>query len=86
MKIIKKGKIIKQNMYLKDTCFYCGCIFEFIPEEIELFERKPEGNVVYNCPYCGISIKKKLRDIETRMVEEEYIPDINDKANRENKS
>lgn len=76
MKIIKKGKIIKQRIYFKDACESCGCIFEFTHEDIEAIERKPGGNVFYDCPYCGRRIKKRLNEVENRMVEEEYIPTI----------
>lgn len=74
MKIIKKGKIMHHNVYCKDTCGYCGCIFEFTESDVEESDRFKKV-VTYRCPYCSRKITKILSELESREVEEEYIPE-----------
>lgn len=75
MKILKKGKIIHTNAYYKDTCGYCGCVFEFTHADIEEQEKKLDGKATYRCPYCSRKIEKRLSELESREVKEEYIPE-----------
>lgn len=75
MKILKKGKIMQPKAYYKDTCERCGCVFEFTDTDIEEREKKLDGNVTYHCPYCSIRIEKRLSEVETRYVKEEFIPE-----------
>lgn len=74
MKIIKKGKIMQHKAYYQDTCGYCGCVFEFTEADIEEREKKLDGKVTYHCPYCSRKIEKRLSELESREVEEEYNP------------
>ena len=74
MKILKKGKITQNKVYFEDTCGYCGCIFEFTQADVEEREKKIDGNITYRCPYCSRKITKRVSELKSREVEEEYIP------------
>ena len=58
MKIIRHGNL---HNTIKETCLYCGCIFEFMEHEKEdrLVPRIKEDGLVYEyiqfikCPECN---------------------------------
>lgn len=51
MKILKEGAF-KEREY-KETCRYCGCVFLFNKDEVDVKERSRGSNLRYvRCPYC----------------------------------
>ena len=70
IKIIKDGSLSKSTKIIyKATCPFCDCVFEFEPEDIKTQERRLNGFITVECPYCHEDIsqhnfKYRLEEIE----------------------
>lgn len=71
--IIKDGVIKpKTRTIYKATCDNCGCIFEFETEDIKSQEKRLDGNIFIDCPYCSQTLKLNHNDLESREEEITY--------------
>lgn len=71
IKILKNGEMPKPTKVIyQATCKDCGCEFEFELEDCKETEKRPNGYMVVECPYCHKDIKQCLFKYRT----EEYEP------------
>lgn len=57
IKITKEGKIKNHYIMIYNAeCPMCHCEFEFTLDECNSVERRINGNVTINCPYCKHNI------------------------------
>lgn len=68
IKILKEGKLPNKNIkrIYKTTCSNCSCEFEFEKEDCIAVERRLDGNMTVECPYCHTKITQaffKYREV-----------------------
>lgn len=70
IKILKEGKIPKTvKVIYKTTCPRCDCEFEFETSDCKMIEKRLNGNMTVECPYCHKDITSY--NFDNRFVEVE---------------
>jgi hypothetical protein len=82
MKIIVPGKNLGEADPRREQCHFCGCIWEFMDEEVARFHDWTGTYYTLKCPHCNGAVRRwkvdfpfDPRPVRMKNVNQQGVPD-----------